>query len=107
MYARRLSNSSLPVASCSHTWRWMPLRAIDSRDPPRCQTVFLPALLAEVLPDDWRRSCGVELLRLSGGNLRAVQEHLRHADIQPTTAAHAVRLAEGDQRVRQEQWGWK
>jgi site-specific recombinase XerD len=29
--------------------------------------------------------CGVELLRRSGGDLRAVQEHLRHADIQTTT----------------------
>ena len=28
---------------------------------------------------------GVELLKRSGGNLRAVQEHLRHADIQTTT----------------------
>jgi hypothetical protein len=24
-------------------WRFMPLRAIDSRSPPRCQDVFLPA----------------------------------------------------------------
>lgn len=33
----------------------------------------------------FRHSCGVELLQRSGGNLRAVQEHLRHADIQTTT----------------------
>ena len=32
-----------------------------------------------------RRILVVELLRRSGGNLRAVQEHLRHADIQTTT----------------------
>jgi hypothetical protein len=25
-------------------WRFMPLRAIDQRQPPRCQDVFLPAL---------------------------------------------------------------
>ena len=33
----------------------------------------------------FRHACGVELLKRSGGNLRAVQEHLRHADIQTTT----------------------
>jgi site-specific recombinase XerD len=32
-----------------------------------------------------RHACGVELLKRSSGNLRAVQEHLRHADIQTTT----------------------
>ncbi len=36
-------------------------------------------------PHAFRHACGVELLRRSGGNLRAVQEHLRHADIQTTT----------------------
>jgi hypothetical protein len=25
-------------------WRWMPLRALDTQSPPRCQDVFLPAL---------------------------------------------------------------
>jgi hypothetical protein len=25
-------------------WEYMPLRALDTRDPPRCQDVFLPAL---------------------------------------------------------------
>jgi len=39
----------------------------------------------EIHPHAFRHSSGVELLRLSGGNLRAVQEHLRHADIQTTT----------------------
>lgn len=32
------------VAPAPWWWRWMPLRAIDSHDPPRCQTAFLPAL---------------------------------------------------------------
>jgi hypothetical protein len=32
------------VAPVPWWWRWMPLRAIDSRDPARCQTMFLPAL---------------------------------------------------------------
>jgi hypothetical protein len=25
-------------------WRWLPLRALDTQSPPRCQDVFLPAL---------------------------------------------------------------
>jgi site-specific recombinase XerD len=36
-------------------------------------------------PHAFRHACGVELLKRSGGNLRAVQEHLRHADMQTTT----------------------
>jgi hypothetical protein len=36
-------------------------------------------------PHAFRHTCAVELLKRSGGNLRAVQEHLRHADIQTTT----------------------
>jgi integrase/recombinase XerC len=45
-------------------------------------------------PHAFRHSCGVELLRRSGGNLRAVQEHLRHADIQTTTVY--TRLTQSD-----------
>ena len=47
-------------------------------------------------PDDplFRHSCGVELLRRTHGNLRAVQEHLRHTDIQTTTLY--TRLTQGD-----------
>lgn len=41
--------------------------------------------LAKLHPHAFRHSCGVELLRRTRGNLRAVQEHLRHADIQTTT----------------------
>jgi site-specific recombinase XerD len=41
--------------------------------------------IPELHPHAFRHSCGVELLRRTGGNLRAVQEHLRHADIQTTT----------------------
>ena len=49
-------------------------------------------------PHAFRHACGVELLKRSGGNLRAVQEHLRHADIQTTTIY--TRLAPQDlQRV--------
>ena len=41
--------------------------------------------IPKVYPHAFRHSCGVELLRRTGGNLRVVQEHLRHADIQTTT----------------------
>jgi hypothetical protein len=41
---RRASDRPDLVAPVPWWWRWMPLRAIDSRDPPRCQTAFLPAL---------------------------------------------------------------
>ena len=47
-------------------------------------------------PHAFRHACGVELLKRSGGNLRAVQEHLRHADIQTTTIY--TRLAPQDLR---------
>ena len=36
-------------------------------------------------PHAFRHSCGVELLKRTRGNLRAVQGYLRHADIQTTT----------------------
>ncbi len=39
-------------------------------------------------------SCGAELLRRTRGNLRAVQAHLRHADIQ--TATVYTRLTQAD-----------
>ena len=48
----------------------------------------------ELHPHAFRHSCGVELLRRSNGNLRAVQEHLRHADIQTTTVY--TRLTQSD-----------
>jgi hypothetical protein len=32
------------VAPVPWWWRWMPLRALDTRDPPRCQAAFLAAL---------------------------------------------------------------
>ena len=41
--------------------------------------------LAQLRPHAFRHSCGVELLRRTRGNLRAVQEHLRHSAIQTTT----------------------
>src|SRR5262249_3051085 len=41
--------------------------------------------IPDLHPHAFRPGCAVELLRRAGGNLRAVQEHLRHTDIQTTT----------------------
>jgi site-specific recombinase XerD len=41
--------------------------------------------MPQLHPHAFRHSCGVELLRRTGGNLRAVMRHLRHTDIQTTT----------------------
>ena len=38
----------------------------------------------ELHPHAFRHSCGTELLRRTNGSLRAVQEYLRHLDIQTT-----------------------
>ena len=58
------------------------------------KTIGARAGVPELHPHAFRHSCGVELLRLSGGNLRAVQEHLRHSDIQTTTVY--TRLTQSD-----------
>jgi len=41
--------------------------------------------MPQLHPHAFRHSCGVELLRRTGGNLRTVMRHLRHTDIQTTT----------------------
>ncbi len=58
------------------------------------KAIGMRAGVPELHPHAFRHSCGVELLRRSGGNLRAVQEHLRHADIQTTTVY--TRLTQSD-----------
>ena len=58
------------------------------------KAIGIRAGVPEIHPHAFRHSSGVELLRLSGGNLRAVQEHLRHADIQTTTVY--TRLTQSD-----------
>ena len=55
--------------------------------------------LPELRPHAFRHCCGVELLRRTGGNLRVVQEHLRHADIQTTTVYTRVTQHELQQVV--------
>jgi len=47
----------------------------------------------------FRHGCGVELHRRTGGNLRLVQEHLRHVDIQTTTVYTRVTQHELQQAV--------
>ena len=39
----------------------------------------------ELHPRALRHACGTEFLRRTHGNLRAVQEHVRHRDVQTTT----------------------
>jgi integrase len=55
--------------------------------------------LPELPPHPFRHSCGVELLRRTRGNLRAVQEHLRHQDTQTTTIYTRLRQHELEQIV--------
>jgi len=57
------------------------------------------ARLPELHPHAFRHGCGVELHRRTGGNLRLVQEHLRHADIQTTTVYTRVTQHELQQAV--------
>jgi integrase/recombinase XerC len=56
--------------------------------------------LPELHPHAFRHSSGAELLRRTGGNLRVVQEHLRHADIQTTTVYTRLTQHELQQAVR-------
>lgn len=41
--------------------------------------------IPQLHPHAFRHACGAEFLRRTHGNLRAVQEHLRHKDVQTTT----------------------
>src|SRR5207253_7310783 len=62
--------------------------------------------MLELHPHAFRHGCGVELLRRSGGNLRAVQEHLCHVDTQTTTIY--TRLTHADlQKVISTFDGWE
>ena len=62
-----------------------------------------------IYPHAFRHACGVELLKRSGGNLRAVQEHSasrRHPDDDDLHAAGTAGSAEGREPVRPERrWG--
>src|SRR5215831_1182502 len=54
----------------------------------------------ELRPHAFRYGGGVELLRRSHGNLRAVQEHLRRADIQTTTRYTRLTVRDPQEVVR-------
>ncbi len=64
---------------------WREERMRDHRVFKLVKALGKQAGLAGLHPHAFRHACGVELLRRTRGNLRAVQEHLRHADIQTTT----------------------
>jgi integrase/recombinase XerC len=64
---------------------WREERMRDHRVFKLVKALGKQAGLAKLHPHAFRHACGVELLRRTRGNLRAVQEHLRHADIQTTT----------------------
>ena len=64
---------------------WHERRMADHRVWKIIKTLGRRAGLPELHPHAFRHGCGVELHRRTGGNLRIVQEHLRHADIQTTT----------------------
>jgi site-specific recombinase XerD len=46
---------------------------------------WLVAGITQLYPHGFRHCSAAELYRRTGGNLRAVQAHLRHSDIQTTT----------------------
>lgn len=64
---------------------WVERRMSDHRVWKIVKALGRQAGIPQLHPHAFRHSCGVELLRRTGGNLRAVQEHLRHSDIQTTT----------------------
>jgi len=74
--------------------QWVEGRMKDHRVWKIIKAIGARAGVPELHPHAFRHSCGVELLRRSHGNLRAVQEHLRHADIQTTTLY--TRLTQSD-----------
>lgn len=64
---------------------WREERMRDHRVLKLVKALGKQAGLPGLHPHAFRHACGVELLRRTRGNLRAVQEHLRHSDIQTTT----------------------
>jgi len=64
---------------------WQERRMAEHRVWKIIKVLGRRARLTELHPHAFRHASGVELHRRTGGNLRAVQEHLWHADIQATT----------------------
>jgi len=65
--------------------RWRSGRMHNNRVYKIVKRLGKVAGMDELHPHAFRHGCGVELLKRTGGNLRAVQGYLRHADIQTTT----------------------
>jgi site-specific recombinase XerD len=61
---------------------WSERRMADHRVWKIVRALGGRAGIPDLHPHAFRHGCGVEMLRRTGGNLRMVQEHLRHADIQ-------------------------
>jgi integrase/recombinase XerC len=78
---------------------WEERRMADHRVWKIIKALGQRAGLPELHPHAFRHGCGVELHRRTGGNLRVVQEHLRHADIQTTTVYTRVTQHELQQVV--------
>jgi integrase/recombinase XerC len=54
----------------------------------------------ELHPHALRHACGAEFLRRTHGNLRIVQEHLRHRDVQTTTVYTKITQEDLQQQLR-------
>ena len=54
----------------------------------------------ELHPHALRHACGAEFLRRTHGNLRVVQEHLRHRDVQTTTVYTKITQEDLQQQLR-------
>ena len=56
--------------------------------------------MPELRPHAFRHACGAEFLRRTHGNLRTVQKHLRHKDVQTTTVYTKVTQQDLQQQLR-------
>jgi len=64
---------------------WCERRMADHRIWKLVKAIGKRIGVRQLHPHAFRHGCGTELLRRTRGNLRAVQAHLRHTDIQTTT----------------------
>lgn len=85
---RRSAKADDPLFVCHYLTVGMKKRMgrmADGRVYKRVKKLGAAHGLNALRPHAFRHAYGVELLDRTGGNLRAVQEHLRHRDIQTTT----------------------
>ena len=64
---------------------WCERRMSDHRIWKMIKTLGRQSGMTQLYPHGFRHSSAAEMMRRSGGNLRVVQAHMRHADIQTTT----------------------